>query len=438
MNAILIIFLKIINFILKICGRHGGNLIGKWAQKFDPDILKYFKIDCPVIAVTATNGKTSTNNLIAYTLEKAGFKVVSNKEGNNMETGIMSCLIKNSTIFGKVKADYITFEVDENYVPIIFSQLKLDTLIVLNFFRDQLDRNEGVDTLVNKINEFLKTYNGNLILNGNDPNVVKLANANKKNKNIYYYGVDKYNNSTEKIEEAGDGRYCPICGSELEYDYYQYSHIGKFKCPKCDFGNNELYKNAKNIDLKEKTFEVDGIKYRINENSIYAIYNHMAVLSLMNLYNIDQEIIIKSFEEFEFKHGRLETIEINGNKTTFNLAKNPTGGNVSLKLLEEDENEKELLFAVNDKKADGIDISWIWDINFEKIVNKNVTKIIVSGDRAYDLAIRFKIAGFENEKIIPIKDYEEAVNELYKTNTRKFIIANYTALQPIRTLAIKK
>ena len=133
MNAIYIMILKLINIILKLFGKHGGNIIGKIAIKLNKNMLEYFKINCPVIAVTATNGKTSTNNCIAYTLETAGNKVISNKEGNNMETGILSTLIKNSTITGKIKADYITFEVDESYVPKIFKTIRLDTLVILDF-----------------------------------------------------------------------------------------------------------------------------------------------------------------------------------------------------------------------------------------------------------------------------------------------------------------
>ena len=132
---------------------------GKLAFDWNPEIFKYFKIDAPIIAVTATNGKTMTNNAISYVLEKAGKKVLCNKEGNNMETGILSTLLKNCTLSGKIKSDFLVFEVDEGYIPVVFKYLKLDTLVVLNFFRDQLDRNGEVESLILKINEFLKSSN---------------------------------------------------------------------------------------------------------------------------------------------------------------------------------------------------------------------------------------------------------------------------------------
>ena len=197
-NKILIIFLKIINVILKILGKQGGNVIGKIAKKLNPNILKIFKVNCPVIAVTATNGKTSTNNCISYTLEQSGYKVVSNKEGNNMETGIISTLIKNCKINGEIKADYITFEVDESYVPKIFKTFRLDTLVILDFFRDQLDRNGEVETLILKIQEFLKTYKGKLVLNHDDPNVARLGKANREMQ-VYYYHVEPYENATKEL-----------------------------------------------------------------------------------------------------------------------------------------------------------------------------------------------------------------------------------------------
>ena len=163
-NFFIVIFMKLLHVILKICGKNGGNLLGKLAYDWSPNIFRYFKISAPIIAVTATNGKTMTNNAIGHIFKTSGKKVVSNTEGNNMETGILSTLLKSCTLTGKIKADYLVFEVDEGYVPVIFKDLKLDTLVILDFFRDQLDRNGEVESLILKINDFLKTYTGNLVL----------------------------------------------------------------------------------------------------------------------------------------------------------------------------------------------------------------------------------------------------------------------------------
>ena len=429
-NFFIILAMKILNLILKICHKNGGNFLGKIAFDLNPEIFKYFKVNCPVIAVSATNGKTMTNNCIGYTLKTAGNKVVSNVEGNNMETGILSTILKNCTLTGKIKADYLVFEVDESYIPVVFKDFRLDTLVILNFFRNQLDRNGEVESLILRINEFLKTYNGNLILNNDDPNVARLGHANADNSNVYYFSVDKYKFATEQIKEAGEGKFCPFCKTRLEYEYYQYSHVGKFKCPNCNFGDNEIYKLATNVDLKNRCFDIDGNTYKINGNSIYLIYNYTAVYSVCSLYDISNDIVKKSFSTFALNNGRLEEIKIHGVPTIINLAKNPTGSNVSLRILNEDDSEKELLFVLNDNIADGFDVSWIWDINFNNL--NNVSRIITSGTRAYDIAIRIKTSGFPAEKIEPYLNLEDAVNAFYKTDVKKYVIANYTSLQPTR------
>lgn len=429
-NFFIILAMKILNLILKICHKNGGNFLGKIAFDWNPEIFKYFKVNCPVIAVSATNGKTMTNNCIGYTLKKAGYKVVSNVEGNNMETGILSTILKNCTLTGKIKADYLVFEVDESYISVVFKDFRLDTLVILNFFRDQLDRNGEVESLILRINEFLKTYNGNLVLNNDDPNVARLGHANPSNKNIYYFSVEKYDFATKEIKEAGEGKFCPFCKTRLEYEYYQYSHVGKFKCPNCHFGENPIYKLATDIDLKSRTFKLDGVTYKIKGNSIYLIYNYTAVLTVCSLYNISTEVLQSALSTFSLNNGRLEELEIKGIPTIINLAKNPTGSNVSLRILNEDDVEKELLFVLNDNIADGFDVSWIWDINFNNL--NNVSRIITSGTRAYDMAIRIKTSGFDASKIEPYLNLNDAVNALYKTKVKKYIIANYTALQPTR------
>ncbi len=429
-NTLVIIFAKILNFfaniLCKILHKDNGNMLGKIVKKLSPDILKSIKIDCPVIAVTATNGKTTTNNAIRYMLEQNGKKVVSNREGNNMETGIITALIKNCTLTGKIKADFVTFEVDESYVPIVFKKIPLNTLVVLNFFRDQLDRNGEVESLILKINEFLKTYDGNLVLNNDDPNVARLGRANKNNKNVYYFSVDKYKYATEEQSEAGEGKFCPFDKTRLEYEYYQYSHIGKFKCPKCGYGEENLYTKVEKVDLDAKTFKEEDITYEFLANNIYTIYNYAAVISVAKIYDLDAKEAIKTFK---LDNGRAENVKINGCETIINLAKNPTGANVSLRTLNEDKEEKELLFVLNDNSADGRDVSWIWDINFNV---QNVTRIVTAGTRAYDMAIRIKTSGFDENKIEPYLDLKEALQALYKTNTKKYVIANYTALQPTR------
>ncbi|WP_303834811.1 Mur ligase family protein [Ruminococcus flavefaciens] len=436
MKRLLILIGKIIVKLLQLMHRNAGNLPGiiLWHLSRQKAV-SMFKVDCPIIAVTGTNGKTSVTNCIAQLFERSGKKIIINREGNNLDTGICSMLLKYCDMSGKVKADMLILETDESHVPVVYSQLKLDTLVVLNFFRDQLDRNGEMETLIQKINGFCKTFEGNLILNGDDPNTARLGRANPNNKNVKYFHAEPYAFATKKIFEASEGRFCPFCGEALEYDYYQYSHIGKFICKKCGFGDYEPYITAKDIDLEKPVFTADGHTYSPKLNSIYNVYNMTAVAAAAKLYSIDQKITDGVINSYTVKNGRMENFMLSGNKATLNLAKNPVGANMTLRVMNEMQGEKELLFVLNDNIADGLDVSWIYDINFS--IFERVTRVVTSGTRAYDIAVRIKTAGYDPAKIVVRPDLDKAVEELASTQGRKFIIANYTAVQPTRS-ALKR
>jgi len=436
LKRLLIIIGKIIVKLLKLMHRNAGNLPGivLWHLSRHKAV-SMFTVECPIIAVTGTNGKTSVTNCIAQLFERSGRKIIINKEGNNLDTGICSMLLKYCDMSGKVKADCLILETDESHVPVVYSQLKLDTLVVLNFFRDQLDRNGEMETLIQKINGFCKTFEGNLILNGDDPNTARLGRANPGNKNVKYFHAEPYAFATKKIFEASEGRFCPFCGEPLEYEYYQYSHIGKFICKKCGFGDHEPYITAKDIDLEKPVFTADGHTYSPKLNSIYNVYNMTAVAAAAKLYNIDQKVTDSVINSYTVKNGRMENFMLSGNKATLNLAKNPVGANMTLRVMNEMQGEKELLFVLNDNIADGLDVSWIYDINFS--IFERVTRVVTSGTRAYDIAVRIKTAGYDPSKIVVQPDLDKAVEELAGTEGRKFIIANYTAVQPTRS-ALKR
>lgn len=436
MKRLLILIGKIIVKMLRLLKRNAGNLPGiiLWHLS-GHKCVSMFKVDCPIIAVTGTNGKTSVTNCIAQLFEQSGKNIIINKEGNNLDTGICSLLLRHCDMKGRVKADYLILETDESHVPVVYSQLKLDTLVVLNFFRDQLDRNGEMETLIQKINGFCKTFEGNLILNGDDPNTARLGKANPENKNVKYFHAMSYAFATDKAFEASEGRFCPFCGESLEYEYYQYSHIGKFSCKKCGFGNYEPYITAEKIDLEKPVFTADGFEYSPRLNSIYNVYNMTAVAAAAKLYSIDQKITNSVISTYTVNNGRMENFMLGDRETTLNLAKNPVGANMTLRVMNETSGEKELLFVLNDNVADGLDVSWIWDINFS--IFERVTRVVTSGTRAYDIAVRIKCSGFEASKIVVRPDLDKAVECLAETPGRKYVIANYTAVQPTRS-ALKR
>lgn len=436
MKRLQIIIGKIIVKLLHLMKRNAGNLPGIVLWHISRHkAVSMFKVDCPIIAVTGTNGKTSVTNCIAQLFERSGKKIITNREGNNLDTGICSLLLRHCDMKGRVKADYLILETDESHVPVVYSQLRLDTLIVLDFFRDQLDRNGEMETLIQKINGFCKTFKGNLILNGDDPNTARLGKANPGNKNVKYFHAEPYAFATKTIYEASEGRFCPFCGEPLEYSYYQYSHIGKFRCPKCGFGDYEPYITASGIDLTKPVFTADGHTYTPKLNSIYNVYNMTAVAAAAKLYGIEQNITDSVISAYTVKNGRMENFMLGDRKTTLNLAKNPVGANMTLRVMNEMEGEKELLFVLNDNVADGLDVSWIWDINFS--IFERVTRVVTAGTRAHDIAVRIKCSGYDQSKIVVRPDLDKAVEELASTPGRKFVIANYTAVQPTRA-ALKR
>lgn len=430
-NFLTILFGKMMVKVLRLMGKNAGNLPGLVLWTLNKKCLKAFRPECPIIAVTGTNGKTSVTNFLSHIFSMSDQKkIITNYEGNNLDTGICSLLLNHCTMTGKIHADYLVLEVDESHVPVIFSQLKLETLIVLNFFRDQLDRNGEVETLILKVKKFCETFNGNLILNGDDPNTARLGLANPNNRNVRYFSVDRYKYATKTLHEAGEGRFCPVCGHALEYDYYQYSHIGKFRCPKCGYGDNPAYVRFTGIDLDKHSFIADGDEYKTADSSIYYMYNLCAVYSAAKLYGIDKKIIRDTFKSFQVNNGRMERFRYNNSELMLNLAKNPVGANMTVRIMNECPEKKELLFVLNDNVADGLDVSWIWDINFS--IFNNVSRVVTSGTRAYDIAVRIKYSGYDASRIKVRPDLGDAVKELFSTDGRKFAIANYTAVQPVR------
>lgn len=436
MNRLLILIGKLIVKILRLFRRNAGNLPGivLW-HLTRGKCCSMFRVDCPIIAVTGTNGKTSVTNCAAQLFEQSGKRVITNREGNNLDTGICSLLLRNCDMSGKVDADYLILETDESHVPVVYSQLKLQTLVVLDFFRDQLDRNGEMETLIQKINGFCKTFDGNLILNGDDPNTARLGRANPHSDNVKYFHAERYAFATDKIFEASEGRFCPFCKEPLVYDYYQYSHIGKFRCGSCGFGNYTPYITASDIDLSKPEFSADGHTYTPVLNSIYNVYNMTAVAAVSKLYGIAQDVTDKVINNYTVGNGRMESFMLGDRRTTLNLAKNPVGANMTLRVMNEMQGDKELLFVLNDNVADGLDVSWIWDINFS--IFERVTRVVTSGTRAYDIAVRIKCSGYDPAKIVVRPDLDAAVEELASTEGRKFVIANYTAVQPTRS-ALKR
>lgn len=435
MTSIAILITKLSSFLLHLIHR-GGSLPGSIGLRINPSLLKNLKISCPVILVTGTNGKTSTSNMIADMFEHAGYRVINNRKGDNLKEGITTALVTNTGWNRKVKADAIVLEVDELNIPFIMKNLKVDALVVTNFFRDQLDRAREMEQLIVKIEQAIHDFKGTLVLNGNDPNVVRLKDAALQASAVYF-GMEQCISSSKETKEASEGKFCPRCGNRLTYDYYQYSHIGCFQCTECDFHTPNIDALGIVVDIPSKRFEFNGKTYQAPQGGLYTMYNCMAVIEIATLYHIDSSYIAKAFQEIKVPDGRNEAFTYQGHSLVLNLVKNPTGANEVMKVIEEDHSKKTIMIVLNDNAQDGTDVSWIYDTFFEKLICEETCKMIISGTRCYDMALRLKYGNYHGELEIH-ENLKDAVDALLKADTTMYAIATYTALQPVRNLFVSR
>lgn len=431
MKVLAIFITKTATFLLKLIHR-GGSLPGQLGQKVCKDILNKLNIKGSIILVTGTNGKTSTSNMITETFYQSNKKVISNRKGDNLQAGIITTLLNAASITGKIDSDYIVLEVDELNIPYIMKSLSVDTLVVTNFFRDQLDRSKEMEQLIVKIEQAIRNFSGNLILNGNDPNVVRLQDSATKAK-CFYFGIDACETSTTVSNEASEGKFCPHCKQRLIYKFYQYSHIGKFSCQGCDFKTPNLQVCLQPKSIEKREFLFHNKIFTAPQGGLYTMYNCAAVLLVAEIYNIQLTFVDKAFSNISIPDGRNECIQLANTSCILNLIKNPTGANEVMKVINEDVTDKAILIVLNDYAQDGTDVSWIYDTHFEKLIHKHTKKIIFSGSRAYDIALRFKYAGYQNEMEI-YESLEEAVSKFKELPYTLYAVTTYTALQPTRKL----
>lgn len=434
MQKLAILVTRLSSWVLSKMGR-GGSMPGRLGIKIAPDCLNHLKFGGPVILVTGTNGKTSTANMVSDLMEEAGYKVVTNRKGDNLRVGITSTLLSHCSLSGRVKADAAVLEVDELNMKYIVPALPVTAIVVNNFFRDQLDRAGEMERIIDTIESVLPDYQGDLILNGNDPNVVRLAMAAPNARKIYF-GAAKNPSTVEHSAEAAEGKFCPKCGSRLEYDFYQYSHIGQFHCSSCDFATPKLDVCPDEIDLDAHTFRYDGHVYPMASDGLYSLYNCAAVLAAARSAGVDPKLAEEVFARAERPAGRNERFEKAGRDCILNLVKNPTGANEVMKVIEKDPAKKTIVIVLNDNAQDGRDISWIYDTVFEKLMDDSTEEIICTGTRAWDMALRIYYGGFTG-KIRPEESMEAAVHEALQA-PHVYAVATYTALLPTRNTIVKE
>lgn len=401
--------------------------------KTNPDFLNFCSkyILHEKISVTGTNGKTTTAGLIAQILEANNKEVIHNAQGANMLTGIANVFATN--VVPSKRYDNCVLESDEAYLSKLYDYMKLDYLVVTNLFRDQLDRYGELDTTAKKIQSAIdKNKDLVLLLNADDPLVANLGHDNKK----LYYGFENIEFAeTHTISHAPAEMFNCICGKPLEYSKRFYAQQGHYYCscgykrPKCNYqGNAKIFNDYIEISVLHNGEET---YYTFDSIGLYNAYNALAAISMALEIGYKQEEIQNALNTYKAMFGRAEKTEFNGHKTIIQLIKNPAGASEVLKTVDL---SSKILIAINDNFADGRDVSWLWDAEFELLKDTEKT-IVTSGIRANDMALRLKYAGVPSEKIKVIPDLFEAVEEVSSSEdkTEKVtIMPSYTALLQIK------
>lgn len=443
---------KVAWWLIRLLGKgKGSSLPGMIALKIFPDILKWFACQSrkSVVMVTGTNGKTTTSNMLAQIISSNGYCVIANREGANLITGVTAAFIRNSNIWGKLKCDYAVLEVDEAAFPAVSSQCHPDVVIVTNFFRDQLDRYGELDTTVKMVAEALANMSRTkLVLNADDPLVAQLHQ--RSGLETLYYGLEPNSEGVLSVGVGADAReskFCPFCGAPLHYNAYNYSQLGDFICSGCDFTRPVPHLRAIQVAKKGDYFQgilsCQGKTYElvIPATGVYNFYNALAALSGGVCLGIELGSAIEELRRYVPATGRMDRFEFEGKQLVLNLVKNPTGFNQALTALLNQGNMQDVLIAINDNAADGRDISWLWDVDFEVLEEhqNNFCRFVCTGERAEEMAVRLKYAGVALDKISVCKNMKEAIGNVVTGNGEMgFLLATYTALWPVEAILAKK
>ena len=414
-------------------------LPGEIARRLQPKALPmlFAQVKRGVILVVGTNGKTTTSLLLRTILERQGWRVAHNATGANLINGLVTTLLENTNLLGQLDADYAILEVDENVLPLVLRDCQPQYILGLNLFRDQLDRYGEVDTISRRWKDAIcalaqRSPNApvptetRVILNADDPTLSYLGQQLPQN--VLFFGLSEPELYLDEIPHAVDSIYCPSCGHPLDYEGVYLSHLGDYKCPSCGFS-----KSQPAVDSREWPQILIGV---------YNKYNTLAAGLLAREMGIDIPTIYDTIKNFRAAFGRAEELDVNGKHVRILLSKNPVGMNETIRAVHDIQKQggaSTKLLVLNDRTPDGTDVSWIWDVDTEKLVELGGT-IVVSGDRVYDMALRLRYSQTDehsNFKLIIKEDLQDAITtalEHTPADETLHILPTYSAMLEVRGL----
>ncbi|MHB8896374.1 MAG: MurT ligase domain-containing protein [Candidatus Geothermincolia bacterium] len=427
----------------------GSTLPGRVARRIYPGFVPSMVNELPLgcILVTGTNGKTTTSTLLASILDRAGMTPVHNRTGANLMAGIASALIRESDLSGKLAARIGLFEVDEAALPAAITDTSPRLVLVNNLFRDQLDRYGELDTLAAKMKKGVATLDPAAVvaLNADDPLVASIG-AGLEQK-VMYYGIDDERYASGTMQHATDSKHCPACGGRLNYDYYLFGHLGRYECPACGARRPDAEVAATEVEMlgMEGTrctlrFPGGTTELVIPLPGLYNVYNILAAMTASLASGVEPDIVISAVEEFTAAFGRVERVQVAGREILMILAKNPAGFNEVIRTLTFGEGRKSVMLALNDNIADGRDVSWIWDVDFEMFRGR-IDEVVCSGIRAWDMAVRVKYAELMESALATQPDLERALDlglDMVAPGETLYVVPTYTAMLDLRRVMVER
>lgn len=435
---------KLTRIGLRVAGRGGTALPGLVTLQLDPDFIAAVTQTLPhgVVLVSGTNGKTTTARMLADIARAAGWEPVHNRSGSNLERGIAGALVGDASWRGEPKGDMGLFEVDEASLPRLLRRVKPRVVVVTNLFRDQLDRYFEIDQLAKRIGDAIAELHpsATVVLNADDPIVAALGD--RHHGTTVYFGVDDPDVGGSVPQAISDATRCPRCKAPLAYARIVLAHEGDWSCPSCGLARPARDVSAARVRLERSASEIElrlpiaGAfeAIRVPLPGLYNAYNALAALAVARALDIAVPTVTRAIGAFRAAFGRLEEITVDGRTVRLVLVKNPAGFNAAIGALLETGRRPYLLAALNDRDADGRDVSWIWDADFETLAPA-VEHVVVTGIRSRDLANRFKYAGVPRERVDVVDGWAPAIDRAVgsvSVGEELVVLATYTAMLALR------
>jgi len=412
---------KLGRFVGKLIGK-GSSMPGKFALKICPDVLRRVALPEHIIAVTGSNGKTSTVEMIAAILRADGKTVVYNEEGSNQIEGVATLVLAHATLGGKVKADVLLIESDERYAARTFQFFHPTEFVITNLYRDQLTRNGHPEWVYDSILPALHPGT-ELILNADDPLSSCFARGRER---VKWFGLDPCSVSTDAPTGAyHDGAYCPVCHAPMEYDYVHYNHIGAYRCTKCGHKKPATDYTVTAVDLENSQVTLDGgVSIALAFRSIYNIYNILAAYAACRECGVSGGTAAAVLSSYLLKNGRMQAFRLGARHGTLLTSKheNSIAYDTNLRYIAASERDCTVLVIVDavSRKYFTSETSWLWDIDFGQLNAPHVKRVVLAGQYCNDLAERFSYTDVENWSVEP--DIAAAAAELKSSGNEELFV----------------